>query len=173
MALEGALAIPPGANGIVVFVHGSGSGPRNQFVARVIRELGNATLLFDLLTAEEETKTMSRGVYASHPTRPGRRREPQTSFKPMLRTDAKVRSRRQPEKSPPKLPRQLEQPFRHPVMSEIHTYAELRKQIREALRRQHPEWIEANGKSPLCDCYEARFAELLSILAQRKECAAG
>ena len=47
----------PGANGIVVFVHGSGSSrhsPRNQFVARVIRESGNGTLLFDLLTADEE-----------------------------------------------------------------------------------------------------------------------
>lgn len=57
VTLEGALAIPPGANGVVVFAHGSGSSrhsPRNQFVARVIRESGNGTLLFDLLTAEEE-----------------------------------------------------------------------------------------------------------------------
>lgn len=57
VALEGALAIPPGANGIVVFVHGSGSSrhsARNQFVARVVRESGNGTLLFDLLTADEE-----------------------------------------------------------------------------------------------------------------------
>src|SRR5271157_6325768 len=55
--LEGALAIPPGAKGVVVFAHGSGSSrhsPRNQFVAQVIRESGNGTLLFDLLTAEEE-----------------------------------------------------------------------------------------------------------------------
>jgi hypothetical protein len=49
------------------------------------------------------------------------------------------------------------------MSDEIHTYAELRKQIREGLRRQHPEWIDANGKSPLCDSYEARFAELLAI----------
>jgi putative phosphoribosyl transferase len=57
VTLEGALAVPPGANGVVVFAHGSGSSrhsPRNQFVARVIRESGNGTLLFDLLTAEEE-----------------------------------------------------------------------------------------------------------------------
>jgi putative phosphoribosyl transferase len=57
VTLEGALAIPPGANGVVVFAPGSGSSrhsPRNQFVARVIRESGNGTLLFDLLTAEEE-----------------------------------------------------------------------------------------------------------------------
>ena len=57
VTLEGTLAILPGANGVVVFAHGSGSSrhsPRNQFVARVIRESGNGTLLFDLLTAEEE-----------------------------------------------------------------------------------------------------------------------
>ena len=57
VTLEGTLAFPPGAKGVVVFAHGSGSSrysPRNQFVARVIRESGNGTLLFDLLTAEEE-----------------------------------------------------------------------------------------------------------------------
>src|ERR1700694_177948 len=57
VTLEGALAIPPGANGVVVFAHGSGSSrhsARNQFVALVIRESGTAALLFDLLTAEEE-----------------------------------------------------------------------------------------------------------------------
>lgn len=59
VTLEGALAIPPGVSGIVVFAHGSGSSrhsPRNQFVARIIRESGNGTLLFNLLTAEEETE---------------------------------------------------------------------------------------------------------------------
>ena len=57
VTLEGTLATPPGAKGVVVFAHGSGSSrysPRNQFVARVLRESGNGTLLFDLLTAEEE-----------------------------------------------------------------------------------------------------------------------
>jgi dienelactone hydrolase len=55
--LEGELTIPPGARGVVLFAHGSGSSrhsPRNQFVARVIRESGQGTLLFDLLTEEEE-----------------------------------------------------------------------------------------------------------------------
>lgn len=55
--LEGELTVPQGATGIVLFAHGSGSGrhsPRNQYVARVIREAGTATLLFDLLTREEE-----------------------------------------------------------------------------------------------------------------------
>ena len=55
--LAGTLVIPPEASGIVVFAHGSGSSrhsPRNQFVARVIRQSGNGALLFDLLTADEE-----------------------------------------------------------------------------------------------------------------------
>jgi putative phosphoribosyl transferase len=57
MTLEGVLAVPTEAAGVVVFAHGSGSSrhsPRSQFVARVIRESGYGTLLFDLLTAEEE-----------------------------------------------------------------------------------------------------------------------
>jgi putative phosphoribosyl transferase len=55
--LEGELHIPVDAPGIVMFAHGSGSSrhsPRNQFVANVLRESGNGTLLFDLLTTEEE-----------------------------------------------------------------------------------------------------------------------
>jgi putative phosphoribosyl transferase len=55
--LQGDLSIPAGAQGVVLFAHGSGSSrhsPRNQFVARTIREAGVGTLLFDLLTREEE-----------------------------------------------------------------------------------------------------------------------
>jgi putative phosphoribosyl transferase len=55
--LEGELQIPDVATGVVLFAHGSGSSrqsPRNQFVARVIREAGVGTLLFDLLTPDEE-----------------------------------------------------------------------------------------------------------------------
>ena len=55
--LQGELSIPGGAKGVVLFAHGSGSSrhsPRNQFVARTIREAGVGTLLFDLLTNEEE-----------------------------------------------------------------------------------------------------------------------
>jgi len=54
--LSGYLGVPPGAEGIVVFAHGSGSSrrsPRNQYVAGVLRESGLATLLMDLLTPEE------------------------------------------------------------------------------------------------------------------------
>jgi dienelactone hydrolase len=57
VALDGELFIPAQARGIVVFAHGSGSSrrsPRNQFVARVLREAGLGTLLFDLLTARED-----------------------------------------------------------------------------------------------------------------------
>ena len=55
--LGGELNLPPKALGLVLFAHGSGSSrhsPRNQFVARTLREAGVGTLLFDLLTAEEE-----------------------------------------------------------------------------------------------------------------------
>jgi putative phosphoribosyl transferase len=59
VSLDGDLAVPAGAVGIVLFAHGSGSSrrsPRNQFVARAIREAGIATLLFDLLTSPEEAE---------------------------------------------------------------------------------------------------------------------
>jgi putative phosphoribosyl transferase len=55
--IEGSLAIPPAAVGAVIFAHGSGSSrhsPRNRFVAEVLHRAGLATLLVDLLTAEEE-----------------------------------------------------------------------------------------------------------------------
>lgn len=55
--LEGIVSIPEDPRGIVVFVHGSGSSRhslRNQYVAGVFQEAGMTTLLFDLLTKEEE-----------------------------------------------------------------------------------------------------------------------
>jgi hypothetical protein len=45
---------------------------------------------------------------------------------------------------------------------QIHTYAELRQQIHDDLRLQHPEWIQPDGKSPICDSYESRLMELLA-----------
>jgi putative phosphoribosyl transferase len=54
--LEGELAIPADAAGVVLFAHGSGSSrlsPRNQFVAQALQKAGVGTLLFDLLTDEE------------------------------------------------------------------------------------------------------------------------
>jgi len=47
------------------------------------------------------------------------------------------------------------------VAREIHTYTELRQKIHDDLRTQHPEWVEPNGESPMCDFYEARLMELL------------
>src|SRR5947207_2554466 len=55
--IEGSLTLPEAAQGVVLFAHGSGSSrhsPRNQFVARSLREAGLATLLIDLLTIAEE-----------------------------------------------------------------------------------------------------------------------
>jgi putative phosphoribosyl transferase len=57
VVLEGNLAVPPAARGVVLFAHGSGSSrhsPRNRAVAHALREGGLATLLIDLLTPEEE-----------------------------------------------------------------------------------------------------------------------
>jgi dienelactone hydrolase len=55
--LEGELNIPAGASGVVLFAHGSGSSrhsPRNKYVARTLHNSSIGTLLFDLLTQEEE-----------------------------------------------------------------------------------------------------------------------
>lgn len=55
--LEGLLYIPQEVRGVVIFAHGSGSGrlsPRNQFIAHELQRAKFATLLFDLLTADEE-----------------------------------------------------------------------------------------------------------------------
>lgn len=55
--LEGILTLPQHVRSLVIFAHGSGSGrlsPRNTYVARVLNEAGIGTLLFDLLTPEED-----------------------------------------------------------------------------------------------------------------------
>ena len=76
---EGQLAVPDGARGLVIFAHGGGSSrfsPRNRYVARVLQEIGLATLLFDLLTPDEEEREVGGGICdsTSHfwPTRGGR-----------------------------------------------------------------------------------------------------
>ena len=56
LGLEGLLGVPAEAKGVVAFAHGSGSSrrsPRNNHVARALREAGLATLLFDLLLPAE------------------------------------------------------------------------------------------------------------------------
>jgi hypothetical protein len=52
------------------------------------------------------------------------------------------------------------------MVHQIHTYSDLRRQIHEDLRSQHPEWIQPNGESPLCDSYEARLMKTLQRLNQ-------
>jgi dienelactone hydrolase len=62
--LHGNLIIPAAAKGLVVFAHGSGSSrhsSRNQYVAGALREAGLATLLFDLLTLDEEAEDLITG----------------------------------------------------------------------------------------------------------------
>ena len=70
----------------------------------------------------------------------------------------------------------LEEPFRGTLESfikamamahQVHTYTELRQQIHDDLRIQHPEWVQSNGESPLCDSCEARLTEMLDTLTRR------
>lgn len=50
----------------------------------------------------------------------------------------------------------------------IRTYSDLLQKIHDDLRVQHPEWIEQNGESPMCDSYEARLMELLAGSMRRE-----
>ena len=64
--IYGNLKIPEKAEGLVIFAHGSGSGrfsPRNMHVAGILNKNGLGTLLFDLLTAEEEKIDNYSGEY--------------------------------------------------------------------------------------------------------------
>jgi hypothetical protein len=49
---------------------------------------------------------------------------------------------------------------------QIHTYTELRQQIHDDLRLQHPDWVQPNGASPICDSYEARLMQLIDPLTR-------
>jgi putative phosphoribosyl transferase len=88
--LAGHLTVPPDAAGLVIFAHGSGSSrhsPRNQYVAGVLTSAGLGTLLFDLLTGDEEADrgnvfdiellagrlTAATGWLQQHPAGAGRR----------------------------------------------------------------------------------------------------
>ena len=53
------------------------------------------------------------------------------------------------------------------VTPRIHTYTDLRQQIHDDLRIQHPEWVQPNDESPMCDSYEARLMELLDPLTRK------
>jgi hypothetical protein len=77
-----------------------------------------------------------------------------------LRAKHAHRRSNKPSREPP-------QSFTKPTETshQIHTYAELRQQIHNDLRIQHPEWIQPGGQSPMCDSYEARLVKLLDSLA--------
>ncbi len=62
------------------------------------------------------------------------------------------------------------EPFAKPMAlsHQIHTYTELWQQIHDDLRVQHPEWVQPDGKSPMCDSYEARLVNLLATLKRRE-----
>jgi len=66
MVVEGTLTLPPDTKGVVLFAHGSGSGrfsPRNQYVAKEFNKASIGTLLFDLLTQEEEETDVVTAEY--------------------------------------------------------------------------------------------------------------
>jgi hypothetical protein len=56
-----------------------------------------------------------------------------------------------------------------PTTGEIRSYAELQRQIHDALRLEHPEWVEPNGDCPTCESYESRLAELLGLSSPKKD----
>jgi hypothetical protein len=64
-----------------------------------------------------------------------------------------------------KLSRATPESFTKPIAvpHQVHTYTQLRQQIHDDLRIQHPEWVEPNGESPMCDSYEARLRGLLGL----------
>src|SRR5271169_3588346 len=64
--VEGTLTLPSGVKGVVLFAHGSGSSrfsPRNQYVAKEFNKAKIGTLLFDLLTNEEDQTDLETGEY--------------------------------------------------------------------------------------------------------------
>ena len=50
------------------------------------------------------------------------------------------------------------------MLHQLHTYADLQRQIHDDLRMQHPEWIQPNGECPTCDSYETRLKKTLDVL---------
>jgi hypothetical protein len=55
------------------------------------------------------------------------------------------------------------------MQDEIRAYAELQEQMHDALREQHPEWVDANGECSACQLYEERFAEQLELFAKKPQ----
>jgi len=66
VVVEGNLAVSPGGRGVVLFAHGSGSSrfsPRNRYVAKFFNAQKISTLLFDLLTNEEDQEDLATAEY--------------------------------------------------------------------------------------------------------------
>lgn len=55
------------------------------------------------------------------------------------------------------------------MLTELRSFAELQQRIHIALREQHPDWIEPNGESSLCDDYESRFADLIKMFEESSD----
>jgi hypothetical protein len=55
------------------------------------------------------------------------------------------------------------------MSDKIRSYAELRELIQVSLRIQHPEWVNSDGNSPICDLYDTRLAGLLGLVPSRKD----
>jgi hypothetical protein len=51
----------------------------------------------------------------------------------------------------------------------VRSYVQLQQQIHEALRKEHPEWLEPNGDCPTCELYESRLTELLGLSSPREQ----
>jgi hypothetical protein len=49
------------------------------------------------------------------------------------------------------------------VPDDVEAYIQLQQQMCEALRREHPECLDQDGRRPTCEAYEARLAELLGV----------
>ena len=54
------------------------------------------------------------------------------------------------------------------MLHQLLSYADLRKQIHNDLRVQHPEWVQPNGEAPMCDSYEARLMKTLDVLLRQR-----
>jgi hypothetical protein len=52
---------------------------------------------------------------------------------------------------------------------EVQGYVHLKREIHEALLKEHPEWVEPNGKCPMCEIYESRLAELLGLSSHSEQ----
>jgi hypothetical protein len=55
----------------------------------------------------------------------------------------------------------------YPIVPDaVEPYVQLQQQIHEALRKEHPEWVEPNGECPMCQAYESRLAKLLGLSSE-------